>query len=132
VLAELARGVLAVLPDRIVADGWQAFERADVVLTCCAFAAGFAALLGRLGVAALAGAGAGLTTLVAMIDRPGPGNDLVHVHLQWGAWVALAGAALIVVAALRAAPAAPATAVADWTATPPAEPHASVAPPGQF
>src|SRR4051812_4912836 len=54
VLAELARSVLAVLPDR----------------------------------AALAGAGAGLTTLVVMMHRPGPGNDLVAVHLQWGAWVA--------------------------------------------
>jgi hypothetical protein len=133
VLAELARGVLAVLPDRVVADGWQAFERADVVLLCCAIAAAFAALLGRLDVAALAGAGAGLTTLVVMIHRPGPGNDIVQVHLQWGAWVALAGAGLIVVASLRSAPSperVESFPQPDWTVPPsPIEAPASVAPP---
>jgi hypothetical protein len=134
VLAELARGVLAVLPDRVVADGWEAFERTDIVLLCCALAAAFAALLRRLDVAALAGAGAGLTTLVAMVHRPGPGNEIVQVHLQWGAWVALAGAALIVAAALRSAP--PPVRVEsfpqpDWTVPPPSpvEAPASVAPP---
>jgi len=133
VLAEFARGVLAVLPDHIVADGWEAFERTDIVLLCCALAAGFAALLGRLDVAALAGAGAAITTLVAMVHRPGPGNDIVQVHLQWGAWVALAGAALIVVAALRSAPS-PVRVQSfpqpDWTVPPPpVEAPASVAPP---
>ena len=57
-LAEFARGVLAVLPERIVADGWTALERTDIVLLGCGVAAAFAALLARLDVAALAGGAA--------------------------------------------------------------------------
>lgn len=131
VLGEFARGLLSVLPERIVANGWQVFERADVVLLCCALAAAFAALLRRLDVAALAGGAAGVTTLVAMLDRPGPGGDVVR--MQWGPWLALAGAVVIVVAARmgsgRLAPAPPSV---DWStpASPAPQPPGSVAPPG--
>ena len=97
-LGELARGLLTVLPDRIVASGWEIFERTDVVLLCCALGAGFAALLARFDVSALAGAAAAAVTLVEIIDKPGPGGDIVQ--LQWGPWLALAGAVTIVAASL--------------------------------
>jgi hypothetical protein len=96
VLGEFARGLLSALPDRIVANGWEVFEKTDVVLLCCALGAAFAALLGRLDVSALAGAAAAGTTLLAMLDKPGPGGDIVH--MQWGPWLALAGALAIVAA----------------------------------
>ena len=113
-LGEFARGLLTVLPDRIVVNGWQAFERTDVVLLCCALGAAFAALLSRFDVAALAGGAAGAMTLVEMLDQPGPGGDIVS--LQWGPWLALAGAVTIVAASLagpRDAPAAPSAAQAQ-------------------
>jgi hypothetical protein len=110
---EFARGLLSVLPDRIVVDGWQAFERTDIVLLGCALAAGFAALLGRFDVVSLAGGAAVVTVVLAMVDQPGAGGELIK--LQWGAWLALASAAAIVVAGrlgargeVAAAPAAPA------------------------
>jgi len=93
---EFARGLLAVLPDRIVVDGWRAFERTDIVLLGCALAAGFAALLGRFDVVSLAGGAALVTIVLAMVDQPGPGGELIK--LQWGAWLGLAAAAGIVVA----------------------------------
>jgi len=96
VLGEFARGLLSVLPDRIVANAWDVFEKTDVVLLCCALGAGFAALLGRLDVSALAGGAAAGTTLIAMLDKPGPGGDIVQ--MQWGPWLALAGALAIVAA----------------------------------
>jgi hypothetical protein len=99
VLGEFARGLLSVLPDRIVADAWDAFEKTDIVLLCCALAAAFAALLARFDVSALAGGAAAAATLLAMLDKPGPGGDVVQ--LQWGPWLALAGA-LAIVAASRA------------------------------
>jgi len=97
-LGEFARGLLTVLPERLVVNGWQIFERTDVVLLCCALGASFAALLSRFDVAALAGGAAGAMTLVEMLDQPGPGGDIVS--LQWGPWLALAGAVAIVVASL--------------------------------
>jgi hypothetical protein len=115
VLGEFARGLLSVLPDRIVANGWEVFEKTDIVLLCCALGAGFAALVERFDVAALAGAAAAATTVLAIIDKPGPGGDIVS--LQWGPWLALGGALAIVAAARigagearRATPARPAEA----------------------
>ena len=120
-LGEFARGLLTVLPERLVVNGWQIFERTDVVLLCCAFGAGFAALLNRFDIAALAGGAAGAMTLVEMLDQPGPGGDIVS--LQWGPWLALAGAVTIVAASRigagrehGAAPAAPAAPVAPTPA----------------
>jgi hypothetical protein len=134
---EFARGLLSVLPERIVVDGWQAFERTDIVLLGCALAAAFSALLGRIDVVSLAGGAAAVTIVIAMVDRPGPGGDLIK--LQWGAWLGLAAAAAIVVAgrlAARsapavAAPAAPAGAMAPMGATPtaPAAAQTTVWPP---
>jgi len=139
VLGEFARGLLSVLPDRIVANAWDVFEKTDIVLLCCALGAAFAALLGRLDVSALAGGAAAGTTLIAMLDKPGPGGDIVQ--MQWGPWLALAAALAIVAAskvgagdaaggrspAGQAAPPAPSAAPAaerPVTATvwPPAEP----------
>jgi hypothetical protein len=97
VVGEFTRGLLAALPDRIVVDAWEAFEKTDVVLLACALGAAFAALLGRYDVATFAGVAALAATLLAIFDRPGPGGDLVQ--LQWGAWAGLAGAALIIAAA---------------------------------
>jgi hypothetical protein len=129
-LGEFARGLLTVLPERLVVNGWQVFERTDVVLLCCAFGAGFAALLNRFDVAALAGGAAGAMTLVEMLDQPGPGGEIVS--LQWGPWLALAGAVAIVAASVsgpRAARApAPAAAAAPPADVPPIA--ATVWPPG--
>ncbi len=118
-LAEFARGLLTVLPERLVVSGWQIFERTDVVLLCCALGASFAALLSRFDVAALAGGAAGAMTLVEMLDQPGPGGDIVS--LQWGPWLALAGAVAIVAASLTG-PRAQAT-------SPPGAPDAPAGPP---
>ena len=95
-LAAFARELVTLLPSRIEANAWTAFERTDVVLLACALGAGFAALLGRLDIAAAAGAAALATAVWVMIDRPGP-RELVG--LGWGGWLALGGALLIVVAA---------------------------------
>ncbi|HTN23751.1 MAG TPA: hypothetical protein VL120_07160 [Solirubrobacteraceae bacterium] len=97
VVGEFTRGLLAVLPARIVVDGWEAFEKTDVVLLVCGLGAAFAALLGRFEVALFGGVAAVAATLLAIFDKPGPGGDLIQ--LQWGAWASLAGAALIVFAA---------------------------------
>jgi len=96
VLGEFARGLLSVLPDRIVANAWDIFEKTDIVLLGCALGAAFAALLGRFDVAALAGAAAAGATILAMLDKPGPGGGIVQ--MQWGPWLALAAAVAIVAA----------------------------------
>ncbi len=131
---EFARGLLSVLPDRIVVDGWEGFERTDLVLLGCALAAGFAALLGRFDVVSLAGGAAVVTIVLAMVDQPGPAGELVK--LQWGAWLGLAAAAAIVVAGqlgargeARVTAAAPAVAPVPSTAAAPATPSATVWPP---
>jgi hypothetical protein len=129
-MGEFARGLLSVLPDRIVVDAWDVFEKSDVVLLCCALGAAFAALLGRFEVAALAGGAAAAVTLLAMVDKPGPGGGIVA--LQWGPWLALAGA-LAIVAASRLGTGEPrdaAPAAADPRSSAPAsagEPPAPVA-----
>ncbi|MDP1847828.1 MAG: hypothetical protein Q8K79_08555 [Solirubrobacteraceae bacterium] len=120
-LGDFARGLLTVLPERLVVNGWQIFERTDVVLLSCALGAAFAALLSRFDVAALAGGAAGAMTLVEMLDQPGPGGDIVS--LQWGPWLALAGAVTIVAASLSGprARVAPAPPTHDTPAGPPAD-----------
>ncbi|MFP5361697.1 MAG: hypothetical protein ACLGI5_03085 [Thermoleophilia bacterium] len=131
---EFTRGLVALLPARIVANGWQVFERTDVVLLGCALAAAFSALLGRMDVARLAGGVAVVATLLAIVDKPGPGNGIVQ--LQWGPWAALAAAGLIVAAAStrarREAAAVPvdrSTGALVASAAMPADRPASVAPP---
>jgi hypothetical protein len=134
VVGEFARGLLSVLPDRIVANGWEAFEKTDIVLLCCALGAGFAAMLGRFDVAALAGGAAAAATVLAMLDKPGPGGDIIQ--MQWGPWLALAGAGAIVVASRIGAgeehsvtPAGPAPVAPPPTERPVA---ATVWPPAEF
>ena len=128
-MGEFARGLLSVLPDRIVVNAWDVFEKSDVVLLCCALGAAFAALLGRFEVAALAGGAAAAVTLLAMVDKPGPGGGIVS--LQWGPWLALAGALAIVAASRlgageeRGAP--PAAGDAPPYPAPASEPPAPVA-----
>ncbi|CAN5237201.1 hypothetical protein BH20ACT16_BH20ACT16_02890 [soil metagenome] len=111
---EFTRGLVALLPERIVANGWQVFERTDIVLLGCALAAAFAALMGRLDVSALACAAACAATLLAIVDKPGPGGSAI-VSLQWGPWLALAAAGLIVVAAKAGGRREPSAAPDDWT-----------------
>ncbi len=136
-LGQFTRELLSVLPDRIVGNGWEVFEKTDIVLLCCGLAASFAALLGRFDVAALAGGAAIVTTVAVMVDGPGPGGAIVE--MQWGPWAALAGAvALTIGARLSAgakAPAAPAFDLGAPVAQPPAvvaDRPGSVAPPAEF
>jgi hypothetical protein len=93
--ADFAKQFLTLLPNRLQANAWVAFERTDIVLLAMAIAAAFAALLNRLEIAAIAGAVAFVNTAWMMVQRPGLSE---YVSLQWGAWLALAGALLIVVA----------------------------------
>lgn len=113
---EFARGLLSLLPERVVANGWQVFERTDIVLLGCGLGAAFSALLGRFDVAALAGGGAVVATLLAILDKPGPGGGVVQV--QGGAWAALVAGVAIVVAArmgARRPDGAAGAAPADWS-----------------
>jgi hypothetical protein len=128
---EFARGLLSVLPDRIVVNGWEAFERTDIVLLGCGLAAGFAALLGRFDVVSLAGGAAAVTIVIAMVDQPGPAGAGELIKLQWGPWLALAAAAAIVVAGRLGArgEAAAVAAPAPSMGGAPAAPTASVWPP---
>jgi hypothetical protein len=122
VLGELTRQLLTVIPTHIEATGWQAFEKADVVLFACALVALFAAFVGRMDIAVVGGGGAVATTLLQMVDRPGP-DELMS--LRWGPWLALAGALVIVGASRMASerPVTVATPAPDWT-----KPSAPVAP----
>lgn len=129
-LGDFARGILAALPSKIDATGWQAFEGADVALALLAGAVALSVLtvVDPRAVLAAAALIAGLV-LVHVFDQPGP-NQLVSVGV--GSWVALAGAAAI---ALSARPDGQTKPLGDaWS--PPAEPAwrppaaASVPPPG--
>ncbi|HEX8157747.1 MAG TPA: hypothetical protein VF526_10215 [Solirubrobacteraceae bacterium] len=93
--ANFARQLVTLLPERLEASAWMAFERTDVVLLATAIAAAFAAMLNRFEIAATAGAVALANTIWVMVQRPGPSE---YLSLQWGAWLALTGALLIVAA----------------------------------
>lgn len=114
-LADFARGLLAVLPERIVADGWTAFERTDIVLLGCGLAAGFSALLGRLDVAGAAGGAAGVAIVLAIVDKPGPGG---LIELKWGPWAALGAAGLILVGSRMGERRESTAAPVDWSTSP--------------
>jgi hypothetical protein len=114
VLGDFARQVLSLIPSHIEATGWQAFDKADVVLFACAIVAVMAALIDRMDVVAIAGVGAAGTVVLQMIDRPGP-HELVS--LKWGAWLALV-AALAITGSSRMSSRRPVTALTpqpDWT-----------------
>lgn len=115
VIGEFARQALTYLPAHIQATGWQAFDKADVVLFACAIVAVMATLIDRMDVVAIAGVAAAGTVVLEMIDQPGP-NAIVSV--KWGAWLALAGALAIVGASRMRSERAAETAspVPDWTA----------------
>jgi hypothetical protein len=91
--ADFARGLLDALPSVLRANGWQAFEGADVALALLAGAAAVSVVL-AVDVRAVLGAAAAIAglVLVHVLDQPGP-NELVSVKA--GPWVALAGAAAI-------------------------------------
>jgi hypothetical protein len=105
-LGELARELITVLPEHLEATGWQALDGGDVALLVLAavvaaavlLAAGAAApgiqvdLAGAARVATVAGAAATGFVLLKLVDQPGP-NEIVSV--RYGAWVALAGGALM-------------------------------------
>jgi hypothetical protein len=113
-VGDFTRQLLSLIPTRIEATGWQAFEKADVVLLVCAMVAVAAALLGRMDVVGLAGGGAVVVTVVAMVDRPLPSEILT---LQWGPWLSLAGAAAILAGSRMRAeqPVVVTTPPPDWT-----------------
>lgn len=111
---EFARQLISLIPSHIEATAWQAFEKTDVVLLACAIVAIVAALVARMDIAGIAGGAAAGTTVLAMVSRPGPSEI---VSLKWGAWIALAGA-LVIVAGSRMASARPAvepSPIPDWT-----------------
>jgi hypothetical protein len=106
--------ILAAVPSHLEATAWQVFEKTDVVLFACAIVAVVAALIDRMDIVAFAGAGAAGATVLAMLDRPLPGEI---ASLQWGAWLGLAGA-LVIVGASRLDSRRPVAATApppDWT-----------------
>jgi hypothetical protein len=120
--AELARGLLAILPSSLRVDGWQAFAGADVAVALLAAAIAisvFVAIDERAVLAATA-ALAGVV-LYHVVREPGSAS---FVTVQVGPWIALAGAAA---AGLSAWPRpTPPVAAEPWPAP---LPVASVAPP---
>ncbi len=115
---EFARELVTALPDKISADAWTVFERNDVVLLFAALAAALAALLDRHEVTTFIGAAAAGLIVVAMVSRPGQ-VPKDFISLSWGPWLALGGAALIIVASrIGDAEPEPATACieVDWFA----------------
>jgi hypothetical protein len=96
--AAFAQGLLDAIPQNVHVTAWQAFGGADVAM---AFLAGglvllcFATADRSLSVAAAVA----LAALVALhlVSRPGPSG---MATLAWGAWVALAGAAVALAGSL--------------------------------
>jgi len=132
VMGEFARQMLTMIPTHVEATGWQAFDKADIVLVVLAVVAVVAALAGRMDVVGFAGAAAAGAVVLQMLDRPGP-SELVS--LKWGAWLALAGALAIAGASrMRSEQPVVATSPApDWTKptaplSPEADPARSFAP----
>ncbi len=128
-VGEFARQLMSLIPSHIEATAWQVFEKSDVVLLACAIVAIVAALLDRVDVSTIAGGAAAAATVLAMVDRPGPSEI---VSLKWGAWVALAGA-LVILAGSRMASEKPAiepSPIPDWTkpVSPTADPTHSFPP----
>jgi hypothetical protein len=132
-----AGDLLSLLPDRITATGWDAFENTDLILTGISIATLLAALAGRFELVAAGAFGAAGTTVIAMVNRPIP-NELLS--LDWGAWLALGGAAVMFAASRLREPGAKRRPDVDWTAPvlpPPGygeapRPAGSVAPPPNF
>jgi hypothetical protein len=105
-LGQLARELVPLLPEHMDATGWQALDGIDVALMVIAVlvagavlvAAGSAApgvqvdAAGATRVASVAGAAATGFVLLKLVDPPGP-HEIVSV--RYGAWVALAGGALM-------------------------------------
>jgi hypothetical protein len=105
-LGQLARELVPLLPEHMDATGWQALDGIDVALMVIAVlvagavlvAAGSAApgvqvdVAGAARVASVAGAAATGFVLLKLVDQPGP-SEIVSV--RYGAWVALAGGALM-------------------------------------
>jgi hypothetical protein len=121
-LGDFAREVLTLIPSRIEATAWQAFEKTDIVLLVCAIVAVIAALVDRMDVVGFVGLSAAGNTIVKIVDQPDPSEI---VSLQWGAWLAL-GAAIAIACASRMASKRPVVApppAPDWT-----RPNAPIAP----
>lgn len=153
-LGALVRGLAAALPSRIQATGWEALRGADVAL-CVVAIAGIAlvvAVAGALGPAVQVdrGAASRWITMLALVGlgvavehvlhRPGGGALRVDVSVCDGAWIAVAGTAVMALGgalsgtgprrptlAARAQPFAPPTMTAEQDAE---RALTSVAPPG--
>jgi len=82
-LGQFVREIAAALPDKISADGWQAFERGDVVLLAAALAAGFAALMDRHEVSTFCGAGAAGLVVVSSRIAGAEEPDAVSTEADW-------------------------------------------------
>jgi hypothetical protein len=105
-LGELARELIAVLPNHVEATGWQALDGVDVALLVIAAIVAAVVLLaagaagpglqvdeaGAARVASVAGAAATGFVLLKLVDQPDPAG---MVSVRYGAWVALAGGVLM-------------------------------------
>jgi hypothetical protein len=121
-LGQMARGLATALPSSISASGWRELEGADVAVAVGAVAV-VALVLGAAGalggavrvdasacgkLVAAIGAALGVLAIVHVVHKPGSGagapgglQDLIKV--ADGVWIALGGAAAIVVGGLWAA-----------------------------
>src|ERR1044072_2895438 len=102
VIGNVTREMIGLLPDRIVGNGWEVIDKGDWVMPVCAILAVIAAFSARLGLAQLASSATILAILWVMVGPRGEFGE--YVSLQWGAWLGLAGAGLMMIGACMRAP----------------------------
>jgi hypothetical protein len=116
-LGQMSRGLATALPSSLSASGWKELEGADVAVTVGALAV-VALVLGAGGALSAAvrvdtaasgrliaavGALIGLVAVVHLVRKPGGAGAGELVHIGDGLWLALGGAAAVLVGGLWAA-----------------------------